>query len=256
MKLLSQTVADIHPSAQIHPTAIIGEEVQIGAHSKIHAYAVIGSKTTIGAHCVVYPFAHLGSPPQVRDQPSEKGALSIGDHNRFFQGCTVSVGCPQFGGLTQIGHHNLLMAYTHVGHDSKLADGITLANHVSIAGHVIIEHKSNVGGYAGIHQFVRLGQHCFVGANAMVSKDVPPFGLAAGDRARLVGFNRKGVARSDLTSEEQNAIRQAFRRCFLRQEPTSGLNDSTWIERFQHFIDESERGVLKWQKERPSSDPG
>ena len=256
MKLLSQAVAGIHPSAQIHPTAIIGEDVQIGAYSKVHAYAVIGSKTTIGAHCVVHPFAHLGSPPQIRDELVDTGALSIGDHNRFFQGCTVSVGCPEFGGLTQIGNHNLLMAYTHVGHDSKLADGITLANHVSIAGHVNIENKSNVGGYAGIHQFVRLGQHCFVGANAMVSQDVPPFGLAAGDRARLVGFNRKGIARSELSLGEQNAIRHAFRKCFLRQDRTSQLDDLPWVDRFQQFIDGSERGVLKWHKERPSSNPG
>ena len=256
MKVLSHSPSGIHRTASVHPSAIIGEDVVIGAHTEIHPYAVIGSGTRLGIHCHVYPFAHVGSPPQIRDDKLGKGTLEVGDYNRFFQSCTVSVGCVTHGGVTRIGNQNLLMAYTHLGHDCVMGNGTTLANHASLAGHVRIEDCATIGGYAGIHQFVHIGQYSFIAANAMVSKDVPPFGMAAGDRAKLIGLNRKGLVRADLSVVEEKEVRRAFRHCFQQHAQNHVIQSEKWAKIFHEFISHSKRGVLKRHKDQGKADPG
>ena len=258
MKILSSKSVGIHPSATVHPSAIVGDDVEIGPHSEIYPYAVVGDGTRLGAHCVVYPFAHVGSAPQMRDMSGGRGKLIVGDHNRFFQGATISLGCNDHEGVTRIGHHNLFMAYSHVGHDCQLGNGITIANHTSIAGHVEIGDWVTIGGYVGLHQFVRVGDYSFVAANAMVSQDVPPFGIAAGDRAKLIGLNRKGISRAEMSAEDAKMARQAFRHFFHRYEGKNVVptQSEKWVNRFQEFPEGSNRGALKRHKAPPKVDPG
>ena len=234
-----------HPT--IHPTAIVAPTASIGEGTIIHPYAVIGEHTRIGKECIVYPFAHIGSAPQVRSHDEGHGQLVIGDGNRFFEGCTISLGHSRASGLTRIGDHNLFMAYTHVGHDCTIGSHSTIANHSSLAGHVRIEDHANIGGYAGIHQFVQIGCHSFIGANSMVSQDVPPFSIAAGDRARLLGLNRKGLARAQFLPETEQEIRRAFRQCFysLTEHSPASVSPSSWHTQFTAFVERSQRGVLK-----------
>ena len=228
----------------IHETAIIAPDAVIGAHCIIHPYAIVGPRTQLGEGCEVHSFAHVGSTPQVREHDDQTGRLIIGAGNRFFEGCTVSRGREQFGGITRIGDNNLFMAYSHIGHDCTLGHGITIANHTSLAGHVELEDHVNLGGYVGVHQFVRIGTYAFVAANSMVSQDVLPFGIAAGDRARLIGFNRKGLARSNFSVSESQAIRRAFGWSSHSSTSTNG-SDERWCERFHTFKQQSKRGVLK-----------
>ena len=234
---------NITDGPSIHPTAIVAPDATIGAGCIIHPYAIIGPRTHLGEGCEVHAFAHIGSTPQVRENDGLDGSLVIGARNRFFEGCTVSLGRAQFGGITRIGDDNLLMAYSHVGHDCALGCGITIANHTSLAGHVELEDHVNIGGYVGIHQFVRIGCHAFLAANSMVSQDVLPFGIAAGDRARLIGFNRKGLARAAFSSTEAKAIQRAYRWA----SGAGGDNvdiDPLWKEHFETFILKTTRGVL------------
>jgi UDP-N-acetylglucosamine acyltransferase len=119
---------------------------------------------------------------------------------------------------TRVGSGCLLMAYSHVAHDDSVGDGVIIANGVELAGHVSIASKAILGGMAGVHQFTRIGRNAFIGAGAMVARDVPPFCSAQGDRARLVGLNVIGLKRSGWTKEQIREVRAAFRRIFLGHE--------------------------------------
>lgn len=247
MKGQSPPPTHLGKSPTIHPTAIVATTASIGAGTIIHPYAVIGEHTHLGEDCIVYPFAHIGSAPQVRAHDNGHGKLVIGNGNRFFEGCTVSLGHSEASGLTRIGDNNLFMAYTHVGHDCTIGNHSTVANHSSLAGHVRVDDHANIGGYAGIHQFVQVGCHSFVAANSMVSQDVPPFSIAAGDRARLLGLNRKGLARAKFPPEMEQEIRRAFRQCFysINDQTLAQSSPSEWHSQFATFTERSRRGVLK-----------
>ncbi len=254
--MASQEKSLLSQGTSIHPTAILAPSAVIGRGTIIHPYAIIGANTHLGENCIVYPFAHIGSAPQVRVHDEASGRLVIGDNNRFFEGCTVSRGHSKAEGVTQIGDGNLFMAYSHVGHDCRVGHNATLANHSSLAGHVTVQDHVNIGGYVGIHQFVRIGCYSFIAANSMVSQDVPPFAIATGDRARLCGLNRKGLARAAFEQNEQLEIRRAFRQVFgassLAQKPLT----SDWTRCFETFVHESVRGVLKRHSESEQADLG
>ena len=246
--------AQIRDEQTIHPSAVIAPSAEIGHGCVIHPYAVIGPNTELGENCIVYPFAHIGSAPQVRAPDSGGGKLMIGANNRFFEGCTVSRGHSKAEGVTQIGDGNLFMAYSHIGHDCVIGNHTTVANHSSLAGHVHLQDHANIGGYVGIHQFVRIGCYSFVAANAMVSQDVPPFAIAVGDRARLAGLNRKGLARASFQTDEQLEIRRAFRTRFGIANASKDDPKSDWVLRFDTFVKESVRGVLKRHSEVDQAD--
>lgn len=250
----TKRTAQIRHEVTIHPSAVIAPSVVIGNGCVIHPYAIIGPNTELGDNCIVYPFAHIGSAPQVREPDHDEGRLVIGANNRFFEGCTVSRGHSKGEGVTRVGDGNLMMAYSHIGHDCVVGSHTTIANHSSLAGHVHLDDHANIGGYVGIHQFVRIGCYSFVAANAMVSQDVPPFAIAVGDRARLAGLNRKGLARASFQNDEQIEIRRAFRRHFGGQTESKGRTSSDWAIRFDTFIKESIRGVLKRHSELNQAD--
>lgn len=245
MTTRTQQAPQNNPDAQIHPTAMVAPSAVIGSGTVVHPYAIIGPNTHIGSDCIIYPFAHIGSAPQVRTHDEKLGQLVVGDGNRFFEGCTVSRGHSKAEGITRIGDGNLMMAYTHIGHDCIVGNYATIANHSSLAGHVTLQDHANIGGYVGIHQFVRIGCYSFIAANSMVSQDVPPFAIASGDRARLSGLNRKGLARASFEQDEQVLIRQAFRHYFGASSEGAVVSTSTWSASFSAFEADSVRGVLK-----------
>lgn len=244
----------IRQEANIHPSAIVAPSAMIGNGCVIHPYAIIGPNTELGDNCIVYPFAHIGSDPQVRGLDGGEGKLIIGTHNRFFEGCTVSRGYSKAEGITRLGDGNLVMAYSHIGHDCVVGSHTTIANHSSLAGHVHLDDHANIGGYVGIHQFVRIGCYSFVAANAMVSQDVPPFAIAVGDRARLAGLNRKGLARASFQDDEQLEIRRAFRTHFGVATTSQDSPSTRWTLHFETFVNESIRGVLKRHVELDQAD--
>ncbi len=216
--------ARVDPGARIDATAQLGEGVRvgvgavIGAHAvlgpgcRVEPYGVVGPHTALGSGCHVFSFAVVGAAAQDRHtDPDAPHRLVCGADNRFREGVTVSRGTAHGGGETRLGDGNLLMAHSHVGHDCRLGDHNTLANGVSLAGHVEVGDRVTLGGHAGVHQFVRVGDLALVAANAMVSRDVPPYCIAAGDRATARGLNVTGLRRAGLSSEVRGALKRAFR---------------------------------------------
>ena len=149
-----------------------------------------------------------------------------------------------------------MMAYSHIGHDCIVGNHTTMANHSSLAGHVALQDHANVGGYVGVHQFVRIGCYSFTAANSMVSQDVPPFAIVSGDRAKLLGLNRKGLARASFEHNEQVLIRQAFRYFFGAPTQRPIFVENQWTRSFSAFANNSARGVLKWRSEVAGADLG
>ena len=189
--------AELHEGVTVASGAIIGPNVIIGSGTKIGPNAVIEGKTIIGKDNRVFPNVFIGLEPQDLKYKGAPTEVIIGDNNTFRECVTVNKATYE-GEKTIIGNNNLLMAYTHIGHNCELSDGIVLSNSVQVAGHVRIEDNAIIGGCLGVHQFVHIGYLAMVGGMTRVDRDVPPFCLAEGHPGRLRGLNRVGIKRSGL----------------------------------------------------------
>ena len=247
--------AELDPSVRVGPFAVIGGGVHVGPGCRVDAHAVIVGDTRLGADNWVASHAVLGGPPQVRGLDGQAGALRIGSGNVFRELCTVHAA--QAGAETRIGDGNLLMAGSHVAHDCVLGNHIELANGVQLAGHVQVGDHAGMGGLAAVHQFVRVGHHAFVAAGSMVSQDVPPFSLAAGDRARIYGLNLVGLRRHGFGADQRKQLGRALR--LLLRAPTLGeglarlgqdLPASAELELLLEFARCSTRGLCRLASRR------
>ena len=207
----------IHPNASVHPNAqlndgvivgqgaIIGPEVIIGSGTSVGPNSVVDGKTILGKNNKIFPNAFIGLEPQDLKYKGANTELIIGDNNTFRECVTINKATYE-GEKTIIGNNNLLMAYTHIGHNCDIGNNTVLSNSVQVAGHVKIEDNAIVGGCLGIHQFVHIGNLAMVGGMTRVDRDVPPFTLAEGHPGRLRGLNRVGIKRSGLI--ENNLLDQ------------------------------------------------
>jgi UDP-N-acetylglucosamine acyltransferase len=216
-------MAKIHPTAIVDRHAELAEDVEvgpfchvhggvrIGAGSRLLSHVVVCGRTELGAGNVVHPFAVLGGEAQVRKGArgdGRSGGLLVGDHNVFRENVTVSSSSGD--GRTVLGSNNLFMASCHVAHDVVVGSRCVVANGVQLAGHVVIEDWVTFGGLAGVAQHLRVGESAFVAAGAMCERDVPPFVIAQGDRARVRALNVVGLERRGVPASSVAALRHAF----------------------------------------------
>ena len=245
--------AELDEGVTVGPYATVGPHVRIGRDTTIGPHAVIEGHTTIGARNRILQFASVGAPPQDLKYRGEPSRLEIGDDNIIREFTSISPGTEGGGMVTRIGTGNLLMVNSHVAHDCIVGNGAILANSASLGGHVIVEDFVIVGGLAGVHQFVRLGQSAILGAGTMASMDVPPFCNATGDRARLRGLNVVGLRRRGFSSEKIRALKSAYRILFqsrLRARDAIArtreeLGSVAEVGYLLAFIESSERGVCR-----------
>jgi UDP-N-acetylglucosamine acyltransferase len=255
----------IHETAIVHPKSEIGENVEIGAFSVIRENVTIGSGTKIGPHVVIDPFvdigadckifqyAAIGAEPQALKFSGEETWVKIGRANIIREFVTIHRGTEEGGGVTVVGEENLIMAYSHIAHDCKLGKNIVLSNNATLAGHIIIDDHATVGGLVAIHQFVRVGNYAFIGGKSAVVKDIPPYMIAAGDRATLHGLNVVGLKRQGFSRDTLKMLKKAYRLIFR-----IGLTQNEAIERVAaeveqvpevvsliDFIKSSERGITR-----------
>jgi UDP-N-acetylglucosamine acyltransferase len=262
-------------SARIHPTAIVADGAVIGEGTTVGPYSIVGShvrlgrdnvvgphvvldgRTTIGDGNTIYQFASVGAPPQDLKYRGEPSELKIGNRNIVRECVTLQPGTHGGGMLTSIGDQNLFMANTHVGHDSHVGSRCVVANGAALAGHVTVADGVIIGGLSGIHQFVRLGAVCMIGAGAMVAQDIPPYCMAQGDRATVQGLNRVGLERNGGTREDLAILREVYRVVFTPQ--GTEAQDKVFKDRvafaktivganvrgldFVAFIERTERGI-------------
>ena len=256
---------EIHPSALVSPRArigrdcfvgpyvTIGDAVELGDRVRIDSHCVIDGRTAIGDDSHIYPFVSIGLPPQDLKFAGEETETIIGRGNCIREFVTIHRGTKGGGGITKLGDNCFLMAQAHVAHDCLIGNDVIMANAATLAGHVTVHDRANIGAYSGVHQFCRIGREAYVGGYSVVVKDALPFGLTVGNHAKCYGLNKVGARRRGYSRETIDGLHHAFHLLL-----SAKLNTTQAIERMRaeisgvsevdelvSFIESSERGVVK-----------
>ena len=252
--------AEIASDVQIGPYSVIGPHVKIGAGSKIGSHTVIEGYTTIGKENTFAHFAAIGGAPQDMKYRGEPTQLIIGDRNTIREFTTIHTGTSQDEGITRIGNDNWIMAYVHIAHDCQIGNNTIFSSNAQIAGHVHVNDWAIMGGMSGVHQFVRIGQHAMLGGASALVQDIPPFVIAAGDKASPHGINAEGLKRRGFSSETISALRQAYKVLYkdglsfeeakaeIQKMAIASASDAATAEKlteFHDFIAASTRGIVR-----------
>ncbi len=223
----------IHPTAIIHPQAvladsvgvgpyaIIGSQVTIGARTQVDAHVVIEGRTRIGADNHIFPGVMIGLPPQDVRYQGELSGVEIGDRNQIREYVTIHRSVAS-NGITRIGDDNFLMAQVHIAHDCCLQNQVVIATGTGLAGGVQVADQAVIGGLVGIHQWVQVGKLAMVAAMSAIRHDVPPFMLVEGNPARIRTLNRVGLRRAGISGPQPDSLRalkQAFRWLYRSEQP-------------------------------------
>jgi UDP-N-acetylglucosamine acyltransferase len=245
--------AQVHATASVGPYCVIGAEVQIGEGCELISHVVVNGPAVIGKNNRIFPFAVVGAEPQDWTYKTEdRTRLEIGDHNLIRECVTISRGTIKGGGVTRIGNHTFIMAYSHIGHDCIIADHAMLVNGATLAGHVTVEEYAVLGAMGPVHQFVRIGAHSYIGGGTTITQDVLPFTKTVARReVSTFGINAVGLERRGFTKERIAAIQKAYR-IFKRNNSTQALEKlrselaaSEDAQMLARFIEGSTRGVIK-----------
>jgi UDP-N-acetylglucosamine acyltransferase len=245
--------AQLAPDVTVGPFTVIGPGVQIGARSVIGPHAVINGPTILGADNRVFQFASLGDAPQDKKYRGEPTQLVIGERNVFRENCTVNRGTTHDKGVTRIGNDNLFMAYAHVAHDCLVGDNTVFANCAALGGHVEIGDWVVLGGLTAVHQFTKIGAHAFLAGGAIVTRDVPPYIMVAGNPASAHAVNAEGLKRRGFSAAQIRNIRDAYRILYRAQLKLSDAlarlapqaHEHPEIRAFVDFIHASTRSIVR-----------
>lgn len=251
----------------IHPTALIHAGAQLGEGCSVGAYAVIDAHVTLGPACAVGPGVHLtghttvgarnrfhagaviGDAPQDLKYAGQPTRLVVGDDNVFREHVTIHRS-NRLDEDTVIGHGNLFMAGSHVGHNCRLGNQNVIANGALLAGHVMLSDRAFISGNCLVHQFCRIGRLAMMQGGSGISKDLPPFCIVRGNN-RLCGLNIVGLRRAGVTASDRLSLKQAYRRVFRSDDSfQAGLAAAraefatvTVAQEFLAFITTSHRGI-------------
>jgi len=256
----------------IHPTAIVDSRATVPTSCKVGPYCVIGADVTLGERCqllshvamkgpakigadnVFFPFCAIGMDPQDVTYKGEPTRLEIGHHNEIREYVTINRGTVKGGGVTKVGSHLLIMAYTHIGHDCVIQDHAMLVNGATIAGHVTVEEWAVVGALCPVHQFVRIGAHSYIGGGTTITQDVLPFSMTSAARdTHAYGMNKVGLERRGFSKERIAKIHHAYKILLASKMNTSQAlaklkseaNHGEDVDMLIRFIESAERGIIK-----------
>lgn len=244
--------AEIGEDVEIGPGTVIGPDVRIGDGTRIDANALVTGWTRVGRHCHLHHGAVVGSAPQDLKYDGAKSYLDVGDHTVIREYATLNLATEE-GATTRVGHHCLLMAYSHVAHNCHIGDRVVVANSVHFAGYVTVDDWAIIGGGSVVHQFTRLGRHCMVGGGSRVVQDIAPYIKAAGNPPRLGGVNVIGLERRGFTPTARAAVEGAYRLLFREKRTVADAAAAMrqrWpglpeIEHFARFAETSARGLTR-----------
>ena len=246
--------AKVPSSCKVGPYCTVGAEVELGENCELISHVAIDGPARVGARNRFFPFASIGLAPQDLSYKGEPTRLEIGDDNVIREYVTINRGTAKGGGMTRIGNHCLIMAYTHIAHDCAIGDHVIMANGATLGGHVIVEDWATVGALCPVHHFVRIGAHSFIGGGTTVTRDVLPFSKTAAERGtHAYGLNAVGLERHGFSKDRIRKIHHAYKLLLA-----SKLNTSQALEKLKseadrgedvetliRFIEASERGVIK-----------
>jgi UDP-N-acetylglucosamine acyltransferase len=257
---------NIHPTATVDPGAkvpgscvigaycVIGADVELGEDCRLASHVAIEGPTKIGSDNAFFPFCAIGMAPQDVTYRGEATRLEIGDHNEIRECVTINRGTVKGGGLTKVGSHLLIMAYTHIGHDCVIEDHAMLVNGATLGGHVTVEEWAVVGALCPVHQFVRIGAHSYIGGGTTITQDVLPYSMTSAARnTHAYGMNKVGLERRGFSKERIAKIHHAYKILLA-----SKMNTSQALEKLKaeadrgedvdlliRFIESAERGIIK-----------
>ena len=235
----------------IGPYTIIRDNVKIGDNTRIDAHALIGEHTTIGEDCKIFHSAVVGEVNQDLKYDGEATETIIGDRTVIREFCTIHRGTDDTW-KTVVGSDCLLMANVHVAHDVIVGNNVILANVVTLAGHCTVGDHAIIGGLTGVHQFSKIGAHVMIGGGYRVVKDIPPFIIASGEPIRYAGLNVIGLRRRGFTREAMKELKEAYKLIFNSEFNVSDavveINKSPYCDEVKNvleFIAESDRGIIR-----------
>jgi len=257
-------MTEIHPTAIVDKDAQIGENVSIGPFSiieknvkianncSIASNVLLASGTLLGEDCKIHNGAVLGTNPQDLKFEDEETFLQIGKNTTIREFATLNRGTTH-SFYTRVGDNCLIMAYAHVAHDCQIGNNVIMANSVNLAGHVIIEDYVGIGGLTPVHQFVRIGTQTFIGGGYRIPKDVPPYILAMGEPLTYAGLNKTGMVRRGFTtkalSDLRNAYKILYRQNYTKDEAVKIMSekysDVPEVMHLVEFLKKSERGIIR-----------
>ena len=255
----------IHPTAIIDSRAKLGADVSVGAYTVIDGEVEIGDGTTIGHHNVItghtkigrdnriFHFVSLGEANQDKKYQGEPTRLAIGDRNTIREYCSLNRGTVLDRGVTTIGDDNWLMAYVHVAHDCVVGNKTTIANCTQLAGHVQVGDWATLGGFTGVHQFVKIGAHVMCGVSSVVLMDLPPYITAGGNPLVTVGINSEGLKRRDFSPAQIATIKRAYKTLYrsgltfaeARTQLAADAMNAPELKILAEFLEASTRGILR-----------
>ena len=258
-------MSHVHPTAIVDKRARLGVNVTVGPFTIIDGEVEVGEGTTIGAHNVItghtrigrdnriFHFCSIGEANQDKKYKGEPTRLEIGDRNTIREYCSLNRGTVQDRGVTRIGSDNWIMAYCHVAHDCAVGDNTVFANHATLAGHVDIGDWTILGGFVGVHQFVKVGAHVMAGIASVVTQDVPPFVTIAGQPCGPHGINAEGLKRRGFTPEAIAALKRAYRTLYksgltlaeAKEEIGRQALEAPEVSPLAEFLAASTRGILR-----------
>ncbi|MHC5021980.1 MAG: acyl-ACP--UDP-N-acetylglucosamine O-acyltransferase [Planctomycetota bacterium] len=231
----------VHPSAVVDPRAQVAEGavigpfchvgpgVSIGSGTELVGYVTILGNSRIGANNRIFPHAVIGSIPQDLKYLGGDTACVIGDGNTIREGVTINTGTEEAGGRTEIGDHNLLMAYSHVAHDCILGNNVILANGVLLGGHILVDDHAVLGGNAALQHYSSVGTGAFVGGMSRVVHDAPPYLITEGNPARPRGVNQVKLERMGLPKDHIEELWLCYRELYRSGAFRRALED--WEQR-------------------------
>jgi len=252
----------IDPSAGVHsgavigdgsvigPHAVIGDRVKLGRNCRVGASAVVEGPSEFGDGNEIFPLASVGLIPQDLKFRGEPTKLVVGNRNVFREFVTIHRGTEGGGGVTEIGDHNVFMAYAHIAHDCHVGNHTIFGNGATLGGHVTVEDYATISAFSGVHQFCRVGRHAFIGGFSVITKDALPYAKTVGNRARIYGLNTIGLVRRKFSSDSITKLRRAYRHLLhsntsralaqIERDPTLKCDEVQYVV---DFIRSSSRGV-------------
>ena len=249
--------AVVPASCTVGPYCTVGANVVLGEACELVSHVVLDGHTTLGKGNRIFSFACVGIAPQDLKYAGEPTRVEIGDGNTIREYVTISRGTDGGGGVTRVGSGCLIMAYTHIGHDSTIGDGVILANSATLAGHVVVEDYAVVGALCPVHQYCRIGKYSYIGGGTTITQDVLPYSLTSIERNNhAYGLNKVGLQRRGFTSEELRELTTAMRLLTSGKRNTTQaleeINDmlasgagGEHVKYLAEFVGKSERGVIK-----------
>ncbi|HET6265376.1 MAG TPA: acyl-ACP--UDP-N-acetylglucosamine O-acyltransferase [Usitatibacter sp.] len=258
-------MSSVHPTALVDKRARLGTNVSVGPYTVIDGEVEVGEGTTIGAHNVItghtrigrdnriFHFCSIGEANQDKKYQGEPTRLEIGDRNTIREYCSLNRGTVQEQGVTRVGSDNWIMAYCHIAHDCIVGDNTVFANHATLAGHVEIGDWTILGGFVGVHQFVKVGAHVMAGIASVVTQDVPPYLTIAGNPTSPYGINSEGLKRRGFSPEAITALKRAYKTLYksgatlaqARVELERQAAEQPEVRPLAEFLASSTRGILR-----------